>query len=63
MDTTNRDKSLNDIIIEKRVARQILNIIENICFSDNWKEYRVNYGSNGQRDKILETIKRYYDVQ
>ena len=32
----------NDTCIEKRVAREILSIIENICFSDEFKEYRVN---------------------
>ena len=31
----------NDTCIEKRVAREILSIIENICFSDEFKEYKT----------------------
>ena len=52
----------NDICIEKRVAREILSIIENICFSDEFKEYRVNRGSNGTRDLIIKTIQERYNV-
>ena len=52
----------NDKYIEKRVAREILNIIEMISFSEEYKEYRISYGSNGQRDLILQTIKEKYEV-
>lgn len=48
--------------IKRRVAREILNIIERICFSEEFKEYRINYGSNGERDLILKTIKDNYNV-
>lgn len=50
-------------IIEKRVAREILSIIEQICFSDEFIEYRVNYGSHGQRDLIIQNIKERYNVK
>ena len=49
-------------IIAKRVAREILSIIEEICFSDEYREYRINYGSNGTRDLILATIKKKYGI-
>lgn len=52
----------NDKCIEKRVAREILSIIEKICFSDEFREYRVNNGSNGQRDLVIKLIKERYEV-
>lgn len=52
----------NDKVIEKRVARTILNLIERVYFSKEFFEYRCNYGSNGVRDLILNTIKETYDV-
>lgn len=52
----------NDTCIEKRVAREILSIIENICFSDEFREYRVNQGSNGTRNLIIKTIQERYNV-
>ena len=52
----------NDTCIEKRVAREILSIIESICFSDEFREYRVNQGSNGTRDLIIKTIQERYNV-
>lgn len=48
--------------IKKRIARKILSIIEKICFSEEFKEYRINNGSNGERDLILKTIKEVYNV-
>lgn len=52
----------NDTCTEKRVAREILSIIEKICFSDEFREYRVNQGSNGTRDLIIKLIKERYEV-
>lgn len=52
----------NDKCIEKRVAREILCIIEKICFSDEFREYRINQGSNGERDLIIKLIKERYEV-
>lgn len=52
----------NDTYTEKRVAREILSIIEKICFSDEFREYRVNQGSNGTRDLIIKLIKERYEV-
>ena len=45
-------------IYEKQTARDILSKIEEICFSKNWADYRISYGSNGQRDYIIHYIKR-----
>lgn len=49
-------------IVKKKVAREILSMIETIYFSEEFREYRVNYGSNGQRDLIIENIKKIYGV-
>ena len=55
-------KTKDEIIIEKRVAREILSIIEYVCFSNKFRDYRVNYGSNGQRDFIIDAIKQRYEI-
>lgn len=47
---------------ERRVAREILNIIEMVCFSEEYKEYRINYGSKGEIDLIINIIKNNYHV-
>lgn len=52
----------NETIIKKRTAREILNIIEQVCFSDEYKEFRINQGSNGERDLVIDSIKKYYGV-
>lgn len=49
-------------IYQKITAREILNIIEEICFSEHYLEFRVNKGSNGQRDLIIRLIKEKYWV-
>ena len=49
-------------IYEKRTARDILSKIEEICFSKDWADYRISYGSNGQRDYIIYYIKRKYNI-
>lgn len=48
--------------IEKRVARQILTMIEKIYFSKEYFQYRVDYGSNGTRDLLIDSIRKFYDV-
>ncbi len=53
---------INDKCIERRVAREILNIIERISFSTEYKEFRMNHGSNGQRDLIIQMIKERFEV-
>ena len=53
---------INDKCIERRVAREILNIIERISFSTEYKEFRIDYGSNGQRDLIIKMIQDKYEV-
>lgn len=47
-------------IYQKQAARDILSMIEEVCFSKNFLEFRVGYGSNGQRDYIINYIKRKY---
>lgn len=49
-------------IYQRVTAREILNIIEEVCFSKHYLEFRVNEGSNGQRDLIIRLIKEKYKV-
>ena len=37
----------NKIIYQKITAREILNIIEEICFSEDYVNFRINQGSHG----------------
>ena len=48
--------------VEKRVAGEILDIIDEVCFSEEYREYRSNYGSRGERDLIISKIKERYGV-
>lgn len=48
--------------VKKRVAGEILDIIDEVCFSEAYREYRSNYGSRGERDLIISTIKERYGV-
>lgn len=52
----------NEDVIRKRVAREILSMIETVCFSEEFREYRVNKGSNGTRDLIMNNIKNTYEI-
>nr|DAP71901.1 MAG TPA: hypothetical protein [Caudoviricetes sp.] len=47
-------------LIERRVAREILTMIESICFSEEYSDFRIDRGSNGQRDLIIAKIKEQY---
>ena len=47
-------------LMERRIAREILTMIESICFSEEYREFRVDWGSNGQRDLIISKIKEQY---
>lgn len=49
-------------IIERRVAREILNMIERIYFSKEYQQYRIDNGSNGTRDLLIDSIKNLYEV-
>lgn len=52
----------NDEVIRKRTAREILSMMETVFFSKEFAEFRVNNGSNGERDLILKNIKETYGV-
>lgn len=47
---------------ERKAAREILAMIEEICFSEVYRCYRINRGSNGVRDLVIERIKEKYLV-
>ncbi len=45
------------------ISRQeILNKINEVCFSEKWKEFRIDYGSNGQRDFLIDYIKQMLPI-
>lgn len=47
-------------LIERRTAREILTLIENVCFSEEYRDFRIDEGSCGQRDLIIAKIKEQY---
>lgn len=47
---------------ERKAAREILSLIEEICFSEEYTDFRINKGSNGQRDLIIAKVKEKYSV-
>lgn len=54
---------ITDIEIgERNAARKILSFIELVCFSKEYEEFRINKGTNGQRDLIIKTIKETFLV-
>ena len=50
-------------LYQKITAREILNIIEEVSFSDEYLDFRVRNGSNGQRDLIIQIIKGKYNIE
>ena len=52
----------HDELVERQVASDILSMINMIFFSEEYLEYRCNYGSNGARDLLIELIKERYGV-
>ena len=49
-------------LIEKRVATEIIIKIREIYFSEEYSQYRIDYGSNGMRDLLIDSIKKMYNV-
>lgn len=47
-------------LITRKVVREILTMIEQIYFSEEYMDYRINYGSNGTRDMVIESIRTRY---
>ena len=41
-------------------AREILNLLEEVYFSSEYSELRINHGSDGTRNFILNAIKEKY---
>ena len=37
-------------------ADELIKTIEKVCFSPEWARFRVNFGSNGERDYIINEI-------
>ncbi len=50
---------MNDLISRQAVLSEI----EKVCFSDDWRKFRINNGSNGERDLIINYIKHLPSVQ
>ena len=49
-------------LIERDTARKILSMIEKIYFSEEYLQYRINKGSIGTRDLILQTIEEEFNL-
>ena len=50
-------------IFQRQAARDILSVIEEVCFSKAFIKFRADNGSNGQRDFIIDYIKLRYDIK
>lgn len=42
---------------------KVLKVIETVCFSDAWRKFRADHGSNGERDYIINYIKQMPSTQ
>ena len=54
------DEVIFEELIERKIAREILTMIESVCFSEEYRDFRIDRGSNGQRDLIITKIKEQY---
>lgn len=56
-------KALDQETCKDSVSRKaILSKIKEVCFSDKWLQFRVNKGSHGQRDFIIDYIEKLAPV-
>lgn len=52
-------ESLKQNHCEEAISRQaVLSEIKKVCFSKEWGQFRVDNGSNGQRDYLINYIKQ-----
>ena len=53
----NAIKALEQEPCEDCISKQaVLNKIKEVCFSKEWMRFRINNGSNGQRDFLIKYI-------
>lgn len=52
----------SDVITRRKTAREILSMIEEVCFGEEYKQYRYDKGSNGTRDLVIQKIKDTYEI-
>ena len=50
-------------IYEKATARAILSVIEMVCLSKEFAEFRYHQGARGQREYIINWIKDTYNIE
>ena len=50
-------------LFQRQAARDILSVIEEVCFSKAYIEFRANNGSKGQIDFIIDYIKLKYNIK
>lgn len=52
-------KNIGQKPCEDAISRQaVLSKIKEVCFSEEWVQFRVDNGSNGQRDFIINYIEQ-----
>lgn len=52
-------KAIEQEPCEDVISRQaVLSKIKEVCFSEEWLQFRVDKGSNGQRDSIIDYIEQ-----
>ncbi len=62
-----RDEQIRTVVdaftCEDVISRQaVLSKIKEVCFSEEWIQFRVDKGSNGQRDFLINYIKQLPSV-
>lgn len=54
---------MQNIASEDAISRQaVLSKIKEVCFSEEWEQFRVDNGSNGQRDFLINYIEQLSSV-
>ena len=57
------EKALKQQTCDDAISRKaILSKIKEVCFGEAWLQYRIDYGSNGQRDFLINYIEQMPSV-
>ena len=42
--------------VERKVANDILKTINEVCFGKEYRDFRIDHGSNGQREPYIQDL-------
>jgi rubrerythrin len=56
-------EALEQVSCDDAISRQaVLNKFKEVCFSKEWTQFRIDYGSHGQRDFLINYIEQLSSV-